>query len=403
MHMTPREVGGLQALAQAHGGSLTHNPHTGLPEAGFLSSLLPTIIGGALAMTGIGAPMAAMMVGGGETLLSGGNLGKGLMAGLGAFGGAGLASALGAGAGASAASAAGSAASPSAFSGLSNGASSAFSNPAIAQTAEQVAPWQLGTDASTLPWGAAGGVGSAFPETAGTVSGLAQAAPTQGPLAAFMQTHPALGGVAQKFQGATAIRGIPGMATTGAGLAGLTSPLMQPVPLQVPQQKSHFDYQGPYQMPDRGVRFQGAGADPNNSSEFSYFNDTNPIPGFMPSYAGGGPVALKDGAFVVDARTVSELGNGSSGAGQDMLAQYGGMPIQGRGDGVSDSIPAQMAGGGEARVARDEVHFSPEAVKHIGRGNARKGATKLYALMAKAQAARAQAGRGDDTGLRSLL
>jgi hypothetical protein len=39
VHMTPHEVSGLQSLAMAHGGSLTINPETGLPEAGFLSAI----------------------------------------------------------------------------------------------------------------------------------------------------------------------------------------------------------------------------------------------------------------------------------------------------------------------------------------------------------------------------
>jgi len=100
IHMTPREVQGLQALAMSQGGSLTTNPDTGLPEAGFLSSILPTLIGAGLAATGVGAPLAALMVGGGATLLSG-SLQKGLMAGLGAYGGAGIGAGLtGAGAGA---------------------------------------------------------------------------------------------------------------------------------------------------------------------------------------------------------------------------------------------------------------------------------------------------------------
>ena len=47
VHMSPAEVGGLQKLAQAHGGSLTTNPQTGLPEASFLSNILP-LVGGAL-------------------------------------------------------------------------------------------------------------------------------------------------------------------------------------------------------------------------------------------------------------------------------------------------------------------------------------------------------------------
>ena len=94
VHMTPQEVGGLQALAMAHGGSLTINPETGLPEANFLKKMLPTIAGFGLSLIpGVGPLMAAGIVGGG-TALATGNLGKGLMAGLGAYGGAGLASGL---------------------------------------------------------------------------------------------------------------------------------------------------------------------------------------------------------------------------------------------------------------------------------------------------------------------
>ena len=127
VHMSPREVAGLQALAMAQGGSLTINPETGLPEAGFLDKMLPMILGiGAMALTG-GAAGAAMPglfgmgmpatiglgVGALQTARTG-SLEKGLMAGLGAYGGAGLAGGLmaagaGAGAGAGAAGAAGTA------------------------------------------------------------------------------------------------------------------------------------------------------------------------------------------------------------------------------------------------------------------------------------------------------
>ena len=93
VHMSPREVSSLNAIAKAHGGQLTTNPHTGLPEAGFLESILPMAAGAALVASGVGAPMAAMMVGGGMTLATG-SLEKGLMAGLGAYGGAGLGSSL---------------------------------------------------------------------------------------------------------------------------------------------------------------------------------------------------------------------------------------------------------------------------------------------------------------------
>ena len=93
IHMSPREIKGLQALALAHGGSLTINPETGLPEAGFLERILPMVAGAALTFTGVGAPLAALMVGGGYGLATG-SVEKGLMAGLGAYGGAGLAGSL---------------------------------------------------------------------------------------------------------------------------------------------------------------------------------------------------------------------------------------------------------------------------------------------------------------------
>ena len=93
VHMTGKELAAMQQLAESHGGSLTINPKTGLPEAGFLSSVLPMVIGGALAATGIGAPLAALMVGAGDYAMTG-SLTKGLMAGLSAWGGGELAGGL---------------------------------------------------------------------------------------------------------------------------------------------------------------------------------------------------------------------------------------------------------------------------------------------------------------------
>jgi hypothetical protein len=119
--------------------------------------------------------------------------------------------------------------------------------------------------------------------------------------------------------------------------------------------------------------------------------------------ARGGKVNMKNGSFVVDARTVSELGNGSSGAGIEYLASMGGRPVRGGGDGVSDSVPARIGGRQEARVARDEVIFPPEAVRRIGGGNVKRGTQKLYAMMEKAHKARKNAKRGSDTKLRRGL
>ena len=96
VHMTPGEVQGLQALAKAHGGSLSINPETGLVEAGFLESILPTVAGFALnaAFPGLGTLGSAALVGLGATALNKGDIEKGLMAGLGAWGGAGMAESL---------------------------------------------------------------------------------------------------------------------------------------------------------------------------------------------------------------------------------------------------------------------------------------------------------------------
>ena len=85
VHMTPKEVKGLQALAMAHGGSLTINPSTGLPEAGFLEDILPVVAAAGLTYltagaatpmlmgAGMGATSAGILAGAGSgALISGG-------------------------------------------------------------------------------------------------------------------------------------------------------------------------------------------------------------------------------------------------------------------------------------------------------------------------------------------
>jgi hypothetical protein len=104
--MTPGEVQALQALANRHGGTLTINPETGQPEANFLKKLLPTIAGAALnffapgvgtavgGMFGLGAAAGTGIAVGGLSALATGSLSRGLMAGMGAYGGASLAGSL---------------------------------------------------------------------------------------------------------------------------------------------------------------------------------------------------------------------------------------------------------------------------------------------------------------------
>jgi hypothetical protein len=97
--MTPGEVASLQALAQQHGGSLSINPQTGLPEAGFLSALLPMAAGAGLAAMGMPAGYAALSVGAASAATNGGDMKKAILNGFSAYTGAGLAdSFMGAGA-----------------------------------------------------------------------------------------------------------------------------------------------------------------------------------------------------------------------------------------------------------------------------------------------------------------
>jgi hypothetical protein len=90
--MSNREVAGLNALAQKHGGSLTTNPQTGLPEAGFLDSILPAVAGAGISYFSGGTidPLTAAGIVGGVTALDSKDVSKGLLAGLGAYGGAGM-------------------------------------------------------------------------------------------------------------------------------------------------------------------------------------------------------------------------------------------------------------------------------------------------------------------------
>jgi hypothetical protein len=533
MHVTPGEVQGLQALAQRHGGSLTTNPHTGLPEAGFLEDILPMLAGGALTFLSGGALtplMSAALVGGGTGLATG-DLNKGLMAGLGAFGGAGIGGAL---------------------SGIGSSANAALSTtvPELATTGIAAAPAPA-TSAALLPSFSAptslvttpGAFTPAASTAAQVASAPAQAVASQVAAQAPAAVQP---GMLQELFGQQAGNNITKFGKdfaqsvsggdkinpmrTGLAALGASAPVLQAMQptYDTYEKEDDFNYEGPYTPTQRTPRFRGPNVNLGDSSEFSYFDNTNPYPGFQPAprafadggevapvadrslrmptadyragmgaehnynfrpvnpapgmtrmptptkprtqnimgifrvplptdkknsddspnmrkyrydaqtqsviddgtysgmggmdgggslggsslfpsgvnpsrFASGGNVNLRDGSFVVDARTVSELGNGSSGAGQELLARHGGQPIRGPGDGVSDSIPANIGGRQRAKVARDEVKFDPEAVRRLGGGDLQRGAQKLYALMEKAQKARKAAGRGQDTKLRKAL
>lgn len=79
VHMSKRELKGLQDLAMAHGGSLTINPETGLAEAGFLEQVLPVVAAAAATYFTAGAAAPAL-----GTALGIGTTASGILAGAGA-------------------------------------------------------------------------------------------------------------------------------------------------------------------------------------------------------------------------------------------------------------------------------------------------------------------------------
>jgi hypothetical protein len=206
VHMTPGEVQGLQSLALAHGGSLTINPKTGLPEAGFLSSLLPMIAGFALGPGGFGL-MTSMQAGlavGAVSTLATGSLSKGIMAGLGAYGGAGLGGGLSAVGGAGAANAGAASLNPAMIGQTYGNATMA---PAVASTMPVTATNAAATQAAS----------GAIPQLTGF-----------GPVSGTPFTNPLLKapGVALGGPGTNAL-GVPVRAVQQINAANIT-PLAQP-------------------------------------------------------------------------------------------------------------------------------------------------------------------------------
>jgi hypothetical protein len=415
VHMTPGEVNSLQGLAMAHGGSLTINPETGLPEAGFLKKLLPTLLGvGLNFIPGVGPLMAAGLVAAGSVAKTG-SLKKGLMAGLQAYGGASLAGGL---APAATGTKLASAAVPSGFGSSANMARGLAADSMIANTAGQAAGQ---TAAKTGLAGLAQNFGNAARAglPAGTPGFISKAAPM---MAASGLMQGVTGAMAPSGGGAAGPAGQIDNSFQGPYYAQDRQRILDPEGPLSSKQRRHFavdmpeiyNTMGQTVQPGshtaRGTQIMQPMLNPKakkgqNMYDFrpvTYMGGVDPQEEGM-GYAEGGEVQMSDGAFVLDARTVSELGNGSSNAGMELLSRMGGRPIQGPGDGVSDSVPARIGRDQPARVARDEVLMPAETVRRIGKGNPQRGADKLYALMDKAHKARKKAGRGHDTKLRHGL
>ena len=307
VHMSPREVGGLQALARANGGQLTRNPQTGLPEAGFLENILPALAGTLLTVVSGGtlSPLMSGAIVGGATGLATGDINKGLMAGLGAFGGAGIGEAL------SSTGTAALGATDAASSALSGAGAAPITlggTPAMQQAAQQaVTQLAPGAAAGANPFAASlaqapvtaptfnaglAGAGATSPAEAiaanvspATVNWAAPGMYSTEAMKAGISDLTAKGGL-DRFMGAFP-GGKLGMLAGGTGIMSAFQP-----EYKEPEKSTDSEYEGPYQAAPREVSYPSMDRILSDSSEYNFFTPTNPYPGYVkaPTFADGGDV-----------------------------------------------------------------------------------------------------------------
>ena len=112
---------------------------------------------------------------------------------------------------------------------------------------------------------------------------------------------------------------------------------------------------------------------------------------YRPSmFAEGGITALASGGYD---RMVGEepmYPQNMAAGGISNLGSYsdGGRMLRGPGDGMSDSIPASIAGKRPARLANEEFVVPADVVSHLGNGSSDAGAKQLYAMMDRVRKAR---------------
>ena len=377
VHMTKGEVHALQKIAKDHGGSLSINPHTGLPEAGWLSKLLPTIAGIGLSfIPGVGPLMAAGLVGG-ATALAKGSIKKGLMAGLGAYGGSSLGASLGAaGAGAGAPAAVGNGLEAAVPEKIASTAAEATPGlPVSPGNVPEIAmhPQSIGAGEVFQPQNAAPTANVWTPPTP-TAAATPPVAPPSVPMGPSAPTFAQMTDPSQRFaamQKGLTSDNLIGFAKEHPIITGGTLMSMMPGEKKL-KEKPEDTYMPKYsynQGADQSV-FSSPDYEENmrRGKEMNYFNNR----GFTKTAANGG--VMHGGLNSASAN----LGGYSD----------GGRLLRGPGDGVSDSIPAVIGKKQPARLADGEFVVPARIVSEIGNGSTEAGARKLYAMMDRVQKAR---------------
>lgn len=397
VHMAPSEVAGLQALAMAKGGSLTINPDTGLPEANILKRFLPMLIGAGLtAMTGgagaalipglSNAATIGLGVGGLEAARTG-SLRKGLMAGLGAYGGAGLmGGVMGAGTGAISQTAG------------TEGINAYAANPANALQPVQAVTAPPPVASVNVPVGVEGSNLTGPISAAPPVAVAPPAVPTLSSEAIkigdiYGQEQAAQNAIANKLAtttpidtaraGIKAIADKPSLLLNSGNIkygAAALAPLMFQEQQAVNAPRDTEQYRYAYD-PGRAMPPTRMG----DVGEFTYYR-----PSFTRLAAGGGLMDLPVERMSDRNDAMMSMANGGqmyAGGGISHLGDYsdGGRLLRGPGDGVSDDIPATIGQKQPARLADGEFVVPARIVSELGNGSTEAGARKLYAMMDRVQ------------------
>ena len=458
VHMSKGEVKSLNDLAMAGGGHLTINPHTGLPEAGFLQRMLPMAIGAGLVASGVGSPLGAAMLVGGGYYASTGSLKQGLMAGLGAYGGAGMASSFGA-AGASsvvpeaAAGTAGDLAtltpsapspivdasnfptppefvtppinpSPTVVDAAGNVSQAAMSQPipqnivttgspmgGVGYSPQAFASNPAATNLSSVPVSAPAvnpatslrgnfpTAGVQAPVTAPAPAPVAEAAaPVEAPVTETFSTNPA---DYETFKPGVNKVGAFGESPTNIDFKNMTASQR----LEAIKSGASFDNLGDWASKNTTQAYgMGASAimpwDEEKEEERKPYRDSDPGQQYTYEANATSPTPMSDPygreQKYFNQRYVARAANGgmmASGGISDAgynLGGYsdGGRLLRGPGDGVSDSIPAVIGKRQPARLADGEFVIPARIVSELGNGSTEAGARKLYAMMDRIQKTR---------------
>ena len=397
VHMTKGEIKGLQGLALAAGGSLSINPDTGLVEASFLKRILPMVAGAGLMMIpGVGPLAAAGMVGGFETMRTG-DIGKGLMAGLGAYGGAGLAQGL----------------STAGANAVSQEAAQNVANQAIADNATTAGMVEATKTAATQAPVTMSNMGAGFNQITSSPEALgafgkqnlmnigAAAAPAlndamtpKGPAVPGMpEEDPRYAGspyrynLAPGFQGSTPARPSPYYRPTGLGYAEGGDVMMAA--------GGSYDDEPMGDAPGMAAGGIAAYAAGGLKLGEGIAKDSDVDTASLGAYEAAKKRLEKQYAAAnLKSREMPKTGIARLGQMKAMaeggLGSYsdGGRMLKGPGDGMSDDIPAVIGRKQPARLADGEFVVPADVVSHLGNGSTDAGAKKLYKMMDKVRTAR---------------